>query len=1193
MANPVSPSRGFVLLALTMLFGLSAMAQTNNSPQDLADRFELPPGFHIYRAAGPELSGGSYALTFDGEGRLLVGDGNAVRRLIDKDGDGVFDSHEVIATGLGWRGPQGLLVYGDKLYAVGGDGIQVFEGYRSGKELVHTGRIGNKLNTGGDHDAHTIFRGHDGYVYFMAGNGSGIEDRRHITDESSPVMFEREASVFRISPDGTKWECIGSGGRNPPNLGMNYLGELFSFDSDMEWHVGLPWWRPVRLNHWATGGDQGWQDVGAYPPYYIDCLPGILDVGRGSPNWGVFYEHNQFPEKYRDAYLVCDYRWKRESDDQYATTGRLVVFFLKREGAGWKASMETLARPKPSARDAEGKPINFALVDAEVAPDGSLFMTDHNQGIWRIYYRAADILSAGGVGETPPARSAPQVMLVPAEGKDALDTLLSLPQPASEWSRLREVALRGALGKDAETLLQKTALNRKQPLQKRLRAIRLLAPEFINLHDTFLQRLAMDISPEIRGQAAWLMGIRHAVGRDSVEPSNQEWARADSRPTNNSKGGGRNQEAFHVLVRLLEDKDAFVRRRAAEALTRFHSPSAIGALIERLGDSERLVRYVAMTALAHYPTHDWFEAAMAKSNPQIRMRALVVSLIRREPPSDDEVRRVAKSFLAGASSVTKSAAASESERGQPARDFLGRSGVVNARTSRPRSLSREDCLDLMRTLALFKKQIEADTELKRQVVGHLLQGFPDSDRDIRFEQVRLLGEYRVSEAFSKLLTLLVADRDEVTQFHIAQGICKLESGWTAVEEERLLHWMHGTQKGWFAQFNGKGVEFPLFWSTVLADFAHNHRDALLRDLSKVNFASLLGGVAIDLMAESPNASETLLSLYRSNESADGRVKIVSALKRKPGAAVGVFLREEFAKQTEPRLRGVILQSLAVQPGDPANLPLFREGLRHPDVDVVVACAGGIVRYKPDLDENLANLLVSRMAERRSLFYAIDRTLVALSNQTRPDHKPEPQPGERLEESTRSAAIEFWKDWYERRFGKKFEATLAAGGRGRSDEELHRIILGVDLHVGDTTRGAKVYERLQCNSCHGGGVTPGQEGRLFGPDLAGVTRRLSRPDLADAIVYPSKQVVDRFKAQEIQLKEGEPLAGFITEQTDDTVTLAARDQVHRIPRSRIRSIEPQATSLMPERAVNSLTDEEIRDLLAFLDHGIGAAGATAK
>src|SRR5881394_1648540 len=48
-------------------------------PRDCSDQFELPAGFHIYRAAPPEITGGSYALTFDGEGRLLVGDGSAVR----------------------------------------------------------------------------------------------------------------------------------------------------------------------------------------------------------------------------------------------------------------------------------------------------------------------------------------------------------------------------------------------------------------------------------------------------------------------------------------------------------------------------------------------------------------------------------------------------------------------------------------------------------------------------------------------------------------------------------------------------------------------------------------------------------------------------------------------------------------------------------------------------------------------------------------------------------------------------------------------------------------------------------------------------------------------------------------------------------------------------------------------------------
>ncbi|HLU47649.1 MAG TPA: hypothetical protein VK116_06185, partial [Planctomycetota bacterium] len=317
----------FSFAAVCVVLACATARASELALEFVEDRMELPPGFRVYRAAGAELCGGSYDIAFDGEGRLLVGDGQAVRRLADDDGDGLFDRFEVIAKGLGPRGPQGLLVYGDHLYAVGGDGIQVYRGYRTREgELEHAGRIGAPFSTGGDHAAHTIFRGHDDWLYFITGDGGGARDRVHITSETSPAREERAGTVFRISPDGKTWECIGAGGRNAPNLGQNELGDLFSLDSDMEWHVGLPWWRPVRLHHWVTGGDQGWQGVGAYPPYFIDNVPGIADVGRGSPDWGVFYEHTQLPDRYRGAFFVADYRWKSATTGGYATAGRLLVF---------------------------------------------------------------------------------------------------------------------------------------------------------------------------------------------------------------------------------------------------------------------------------------------------------------------------------------------------------------------------------------------------------------------------------------------------------------------------------------------------------------------------------------------------------------------------------------------------------------------------------------------------------------------------------------------------------------------------------------------------------------------------------------------------------------------------------------------------------------------------------------------------
>lgn len=1032
-----SPTCSRKLCALWLLLACGLQA----APIYLDAQFELPEGFRIYRAATAELSGGSYDLAFDGQGRLLVGDGNAVRRLNDAECDGVFDSFEVIATGLGWRGPQGLLVYGDRFYAVGGDGIQLFEGYRSSAGLVHNGRIGQPFRTGGDHEAHTILRGHDGYLYFISGDGGGITNRTHITESNSPVLFERTASVFRISPDGKRWECVSAGGRNPPNLGQNYLGDLFSFDSDMEWHVGLPWWRPVRLNHCLVGGDQGWQEVGAYPPYFIDCLPGILDVGRGSPTWGVFYEHNQFPSRYRDSFLVCDYRWKRESNDQYATSGRLVAFFLKREGAGWKAAMETLVRPKPGARDAAGKPISFALVDIDVAPDGSIFLSDHNQGIWRIVY--------GNQQEhfskmQPPTAASP------------LDKLLKLPQPAAEWSRLAEEELK--IG-DWRTALQTVALDPNRDLHARLRALRLLATDFQSLPATFIESLSSDTNAELRGQAAWLMGIR---GQAEV-------------------------------AALLRDKDPFVRRRAAEALTRV--PEAhVEPLIAAMADPERLVRFAAMAALAQHPTAEWFGRTARHKNPQVRMRAFVAAKMRRELPPSDDIRNVLASLVE-------------------------QSG-----------LSREDRLDLLRVLGIFREQSRPEFLRNFLVL--------DRDPDISFEQIRLLGEYRVTESFSTLLSALEKETNHVRQFHIAQAISKLNAGWTAEEEWRLLDWFIKQQSGWFAEFSGKGVEFPQFWATVLADFGRHHRAAVLGARSWFDLRSLLGGLFIDLLSNEPNGDSVLIALYRKSP----QPKIVRSLA-------------QFSRMSFPEHQQIVTDAFV------ANA----------EPETAKACADFLARHRAfEPKQSIAEAAIRYMEQHRSLFQPMAKLLARISGTNFPVKTIDGK----VDSTAREQAIAAWRAF--------FGIASSPHVPERSDAEIYALITKRDLKVGDATRGGQVYERLQCHTCHGGGVSPGREGRLFGPDLVGVTRRLNRHEFADSLVYPSKQVPDRFKAYELTLKDGTVLTGFITEQNDRTVTFVERDQVRQFARSDIASLTPQKSSLMPEKLLNRISDQELADLLAFLE-----------
>jgi putative heme-binding domain-containing protein len=293
------------------------------------------------------------------------------------------------------------------------------------------------------------------------------------------------------------------------------------------------------------------------------------------------------------------------------------------------------------------------------------------------------------------------------------------------------------------------------------------------------------------------------------------------------------------------------------------------------------------------------------------------------------------------------------------------------------------------------------------------------------------------------------------------------------------------------------------------------------------------------------------------------------------------------------MRGALLQSLTSQSNEGQNLPFIIEGLLHQETDVARACVNALAKFKPELDENLANVLLSRVIERWQLLNSFEKALVSLSGEQRPGFKMDADPNRRPDDASRRAAIEFWKNWYAQKFDHGFEPAVSPAITERTDQEIYAFLSSPASKGGNAIRGAKVYEVTQCNSCHGGGVTPGREGRIFGPDLAGVTRRLSLQEFADALVYPSKQIADRFKGLEIQTKAGAALTGFITDQNDQVITFADREQVHRIPRNEIKSMTLQSTSLMPERLMNRLSWEEIRDLLAFLDEGVGPKAAETK
>ncbi len=112
------------------------------------------------------------------------------------------------------------------------------------------------------------------------------------------------------------------GYRNQYDAAFNRDGELFTYDSDMEWDFNTPWYRPTRLCHAVDGSEFGWRSgTGVYPVYYPDNLPPVVNIGPGSPTGMTFGYGAKFPAKYQDALFMCDWSY-----------GKLYAVHLKPDG---------------------------------------------------------------------------------------------------------------------------------------------------------------------------------------------------------------------------------------------------------------------------------------------------------------------------------------------------------------------------------------------------------------------------------------------------------------------------------------------------------------------------------------------------------------------------------------------------------------------------------------------------------------------------------------------------------------------------------------------------------------------------------------------------------------------------------------------------------------------------------------------
>ncbi len=291
-------------------------------------------------------------------------------RLTDSDGDDMPDRVEKLRAfeGAGEHGPHAIQLSpdGTRLFLVFGNHTklpcdvidetppQVMGGIRESQRRVRLGPDGaSRLPCNWDEDV-VIRRMWDGN-----GHAAGI---------LAPGGF-----IASTDPEGKGWEVWSAGYRNVYDFAFNADGELFAYDADMEWDLGAPWYRPTRVNHATSGSEFGWRSGTAkWPASYADSLPGLVDIGPGSPVGVCFGYGSRFPERYQRALYVCDW-----------TFGTMYAIHLEPEGSTYRGTKEEFVARTP-----------LPLTDVIIGRDGAMYFTVGGRGgqseLYRVRYAGTE-----------------------------------------------------------------------------------------------------------------------------------------------------------------------------------------------------------------------------------------------------------------------------------------------------------------------------------------------------------------------------------------------------------------------------------------------------------------------------------------------------------------------------------------------------------------------------------------------------------------------------------------------------------------------------------------------------------------------------------------------------------------------------------------------------------------------------------
>ncbi len=146
--------------------------------------------------------------------------------------------------------------------------------------------------------------------------------------------------------------------------------------------------------------------------------------------------------------------------------------------------------------------------------------------------------------------------------------------------------------------------------------------------------------------------------------------------------------------------------------------------------------------------------------------------------------------------------------------------------------------------------------------------------------------------------------------------------------------------------------------------------------------------------------------------------------------------------------------------------------------------------------------------------------------------------------------------------------------GNSIDAYRETLVG-----GNYQAGRRVFDRnptAQCTRCHAIGGAGGN----VGPQLENIGNILSREQILESLIEPSKRLAPGYGSVSLVLKDGQKVNGILEEETEEELTLRTSEaEPLEIPVSRIEKRE-NMPSAMPAMG-RLISKRELRDLIEYL------------